>query len=139
MGPEIELRLCRAFVAVVDYGGPTRAAPMLGVAQSTVSEAILTLERAIGSPVFSRQQKGARRELTAVGEALLPHARALIESANTAMSAARRAAKEARSPSEQPENRCAGVRDYVPPSGDLECNLSSVAACGNTSDRRSLR
>jgi DNA-binding transcriptional LysR family regulator len=73
---ELELRQLRVFVAVVELGGHTRAARSLGLSQSTVSETLSSLERALGTALF---RKGARSStLTPSGEALLPRARSIL-------------------------------------------------------------
>lgn len=82
---DLELRHCRALVALADHGGITRAARALGVAQSTVSEALLALERAVGARVTARGPGPAR--LSPTGQALLPHARALLAGAEAALAA----------------------------------------------------
>jgi DNA-binding transcriptional LysR family regulator len=61
---------------VVDMGSHTRAARSLGVSQSTVSETLSSLERAVGTALFRKGGKGAA--LTRSGEALLPYARRLL-------------------------------------------------------------
>ena len=73
---ELELRHLRAFVAVVEAGGHTRAARSLGVSQSTVSETLIALERTLGIELFRRGARGVA--LTRSGEALLPHARRIL-------------------------------------------------------------
>jgi DNA-binding transcriptional LysR family regulator len=73
---ELELRHLRVFVAVVEAGGHTRAARRLGVSQSTVSETLISLERALGTELFRKGVKGVT--LTRSGEALLPHARRIL-------------------------------------------------------------
>jgi DNA-binding transcriptional LysR family regulator len=73
---ELELRHLRAFVTVVEAGGHTRAARSLGVSQSTVSETLIALERALGTELFRKGAKGVA--LTRSGEALLPHARRIL-------------------------------------------------------------
>jgi DNA-binding transcriptional LysR family regulator len=73
---ELELRHLRAFVAVVEAGGHTRAARSLGVSQSTVSETLTSLERALGTELFRKGVRGVA--LTRSGEALLPHARRIL-------------------------------------------------------------
>ena len=80
MKTELELRHLRAFVAVVETGGHTRAARSLGVSQSTVSETLSSLERALGTELFRKGAKGVA--LTRSGEALLPHARRLLAQAS---------------------------------------------------------
>jgi DNA-binding transcriptional LysR family regulator len=73
---ELELRHLRAFVAVVEAGGYTRAARSLGVSQSTVSETLNSLERAVGTELVRKGAKGVA--LTRSGEALLPYARRIL-------------------------------------------------------------
>lgn len=73
---DLQLDWLRAFVAVVDSGSLTAAAPVVHRSQSAVSMQIRKLEDAVGRPVLSR---GPRHlELTAVGRELLPHARRLL-------------------------------------------------------------
>ena len=52
MKPELELRHLRVFLAVAELGGHTRAARSLGVSQSTVSETLTSLERALGTALL---------------------------------------------------------------------------------------
>jgi DNA-binding transcriptional LysR family regulator len=73
---ELELRHLRVFVAVAESGAHTRAARALGISQSTVSETLSALERAVGAPLFRRAGKGPM--LTASGGALLPYARRML-------------------------------------------------------------
>ncbi len=75
MKTDLELRHLRVFVAVVDEGAHTRAARSLGISQSTVSETLTALERALGTAVF---RKGKGSGLTPSGEALLPYARRIL-------------------------------------------------------------
>jgi len=74
---ELELRHLRVFAAVVDAGTHTRAARALGISQSTVSETLAALERAVGVPLFRKSSKGAPA-LTPSGEILLEHARRMF-------------------------------------------------------------
>jgi DNA-binding transcriptional LysR family regulator len=86
----LEIRQLRAFVALVERRRVTAAAEALGLAQSTVSEALSTLERVLGSPLILRRRGGHGLELTEAGRALLPHARrilAAIDDAQTAITA----------------------------------------------------
>jgi DNA-binding transcriptional LysR family regulator len=71
----LELRQLRAFVMLVDAGNLSGAARVLGVAQSTMSESIAALERAIGTRLVVRRRGRRGIALTPAGEALLPHAR----------------------------------------------------------------
>jgi len=83
---DLEIRHCRVLVAVSEHGGVGSAARALGLAQSTVSEALSSLERTIGAPVVMRQ-RGRQSVLTSVAQALLPHARALISASEAALAA----------------------------------------------------
>ena len=76
MKPELELRHLRVFLAVAQLGGHTRAARSLGVSQSTVSETLSSLERAVGTALFRKAARGS--SLTPTGEALLPRARNIL-------------------------------------------------------------
>jgi DNA-binding transcriptional LysR family regulator len=69
---ELELRHLRVFAAVVDAGTRTRAAQALGLSQSTVSETLAALERAVGVALF---RKAGAAALTPAGEVLLAYAR----------------------------------------------------------------
>ena len=86
MTRDLEVRHCRALVAVHDEGGVGAAARALGVAQSTVSETLLSLERLLGTPVTLRRT-GSEAVLTAAAEALLPHARMLISVSEAGLAA----------------------------------------------------
>ncbi len=77
MKTELELRHLRVFAAVVDAGTHTRAARALGVSQSTVSETLAALERALGVELFRKSAKGAPA-LTPSGEVLLGYARRMF-------------------------------------------------------------
>ena len=84
MTNDLEIRHCRVLVAVSDHGGVSAAARVLGLAQSTVSETLLSLERLIGAPVTLRRP-GHEAALTAAALGLLPHARALISASEAAL------------------------------------------------------
>lgn len=77
MKTELELRHLRVFAAVVDAGTHTRAARALGISQSTVSETLSALERALGVELFHKAAKGAPA-LTPSGEVLLGYARRMF-------------------------------------------------------------
>jgi DNA-binding transcriptional LysR family regulator len=76
--PSLELRHLLALVAVAEMGTFSGAAEQLGYTQSAVSQQIGTLERIVGTPLFERP--GGRRpvRLTAAGEMLLTHSRAVL-------------------------------------------------------------
>lgn len=75
----VELRQLRALLAVVENGSISAAALALGLAQSTVSEALAGLERATGTPVLRRKRGAHLISLTDSGVALLPHARRILQ------------------------------------------------------------
>ena len=78
LASHMELNQLRAFVALVDNGSVTAAGQALGLAQSTVSEAIVALERELGT-VLTAHKRGARTvSLTSAGRALLPRARGVL-------------------------------------------------------------
>jgi len=89
MSKDLEIRHCRVLVAVRDAGGVAAAARRLGLAQSTVSETLLSLERVLGAPVMLRRA-GREAVLAPAAEALLPHARALIAASESALAAVSR-------------------------------------------------
>ncbi|MEU8306615.1 LysR substrate-binding domain-containing protein [Actinomadura sp. NPDC048955] len=77
----MELRQLGYFVAVAEERHFTRAAERVQVAQPAVSQQIRRLEAEVGEPLFRRDRRSVA--LTAAGEALLPHARAMLaEAAN---------------------------------------------------------
>lgn len=73
MKTELELRHLRVFLTVVETGAHTRAARALGISQSTVSETLSALERALGTALF--RKAGKVTMLTLAGDALLPYAK----------------------------------------------------------------
>lgn len=75
--PPLELRHLRAFAAVIEHGGYTRAARALGVSQSTVSESVAALERRIGEQLLEKQ--GRSVVATESGRLVLETARRMIE------------------------------------------------------------
>ncbi len=75
----VEVRQLRVLLALVDHGSVHGAAAALGLAQSTVSETLAALERAVGTRTVLRGRGSRRIALTAAGEALLPHARGVLQ------------------------------------------------------------
>lgn len=73
------LRQLEYFCAVARSGSFTKAADDLGIAQPTLSEQIGRLEQSLGVALFERLNR--RVELTALGQAILPRAQALLEEA----------------------------------------------------------
>lgn len=84
---DLQLDWLRAFVAVVDAGTLSAAAPLVHRSQSAVSTQIQKLEDAVGRPVLSR---GPRHlELTPSGHELLGYARRLLALHGEALAALR--------------------------------------------------
>jgi DNA-binding transcriptional LysR family regulator len=71
-----EFAFIRYFLAVAETGGFTAAAERCHVTQTTLSAGIGRLEEEIGAKLFDRSRRAA---LTAAGQKLLPHARAMVE------------------------------------------------------------
>lgn len=74
----MELHQLAYLVAVADEASFTRAAEKLLVSQPAVSAQIRRLERELGEELLDRSERSVR--LTAVGAAVLPHARAALAS-----------------------------------------------------------
>jgi len=81
----VDLGAVRTFVAVADAGQFQAAADELGVTQQAVSKRIATLERQLQVSLFVRSARGT--QLSAHGQAFLPHARDLIRAAERAVAA----------------------------------------------------
>ncbi len=76
MRNDLDFSLIRAFLAVVEAGGITRAAPALGCSQAAVSQQIRRLDEALESKLFERT--GRRLVLAPAGERLLSQAQRLV-------------------------------------------------------------
>ena len=92
----MDVRQLRAFVALVERGRVTTAARALGLAQSSVSEALVALERAVGASLVIRGHGNDKARLTDAGNALLPHARAVLSAIDEAQTAVASATTDAR-------------------------------------------
>src|SRR3984957_13448551 len=91
-GGVLELRHLRYFVAVAEMGSLTLAAELrLHTSQPSLSRQIRDLEDQVGCALFSRGARGV--ELTVAGRAFLDHARLALIQVDSAVEAARRAAK----------------------------------------------
>ena len=78
---DAELRHLAALSAVADEGSFGRAAARLGYTQSTVSQQIAALERAVGGPVFDRPGGPRPVRITPLGTVVLEHGRQLLAGA----------------------------------------------------------
>lgn len=72
----LDPRLLRAFVTICDAGGFTRAAELLNMTQSTISQQLGRLEEAVGRSLIDRSARPIRP--TTAGERLLGHARRIL-------------------------------------------------------------
>src|SRR5690242_11627317 len=81
----MDLRQLSYVLAVVDNGGFTAAADAMHVTQPALSQAVATLERELGVPLFHRT--GRTVTLSSAGEALVGPARQALRDAATARSA----------------------------------------------------
>ncbi|MBW8909823.1 MAG: LysR family transcriptional regulator [Mesorhizobium sp.] len=86
----LELDLLRAFVAVVDTGGFTRAAERVHLTQSTISQQIKRLEENVGHSLLIRDRSMGGAQVTEEGELLLGYARRLLAISAEAEQALRR-------------------------------------------------
>jgi DNA-binding transcriptional LysR family regulator len=73
----MELRQLNTFMVVAEVCGFTRAAEILGYAQSSVTAQIQALEEELGTPLFNRL--GKKITLTEAGQRLLPYAREMMK------------------------------------------------------------
>jgi DNA-binding transcriptional LysR family regulator len=81
----LSLHQLRCFTTAYELRSFTAAAAALGYAQPSLSEQIRLLERAVGSPLFTRAGRGVVP--TGAGDALLPHAQRTLAAAAQAQAA----------------------------------------------------
>jgi DNA-binding transcriptional LysR family regulator len=77
IGRRVRLRDLHVLFAVVQAGSMAKAGPHLGMSQSAVSQAITSLEHALGVPLFDRTPRGV--ELTIYGSALMRRGQAAFD------------------------------------------------------------
>lgn len=75
--PTLDLDVLRTFVLGIDLRSFAKAADRLGRSTSAISAHLKKLEEQVGTPVLNKSGRGLA--LTPVGEALLGHARRLLE------------------------------------------------------------
>jgi DNA-binding transcriptional LysR family regulator len=78
---DVELRHLRTMAAIAEEGTFGRAAARLGYTQSSVSQQIAALERALGGAVFDRPGGPRPVRITPLGEVVLTHGRDLLTKA----------------------------------------------------------
>ena len=76
MPRNMDTALLRAFVAVAETGGVTRAALLLHLTQAAVSQQLKRLEEGLGAELFVRDRQ--RMALTSAGERLLARAQRML-------------------------------------------------------------
>lgn len=72
----MDTRILQSFVTSAEYANFSRAAVVLGIAQSVLSRHIATLEHDFGGRLFERTGRGV--QLSELGKAMLPRAKALL-------------------------------------------------------------
>lgn len=88
----MDVRQMRYFVAIAEEGSLSAAAHRLRVAQPSLSQQVIGLERELGVTLLDRSPRGVTP--TASGEVLLHHARRVIEAMEAAREAVRRSGAE---------------------------------------------
>jgi DNA-binding transcriptional LysR family regulator len=78
---DVELRHLRTMAAIVEEGTFGRAASRLGYTQSSVSQQIAALEKAVGGAVFDRPGGPRPVRITPLGEVVSAHGRDLLTKA----------------------------------------------------------
>lgn len=78
---DVELRYLRAMAVIAEEGTFGQAAALLGYTQSSVSQQIAALEKAVGGPVFDRPGGPRPVRITPLGEVVLAHGRDLLRKA----------------------------------------------------------
>ncbi|NUR89744.1 MAG: LysR family transcriptional regulator [Nonomuraea sp.] len=79
---DVELRHLRTMAAIAEEGTFGRAATRLGYTQSSVSQQIAALEKAVGGAVFDRPGGPRPVRITPLGEVVLAHGRDLLTGAD---------------------------------------------------------
>ncbi|MDQ7808665.1 LysR family transcriptional regulator [Amycolatopsis sp. A133] len=78
---DFELRHLRTMAAIAGEGTFGQAAARLGYTQSSVSQQVAALEKAVGGPVFDRPGGPRPVRITPLGEVVLAHGRELLAQA----------------------------------------------------------
>ncbi len=83
MGQVLDIAPLRSVVAVADCGGFHRAAAVLHVTQSAVSQHVRRVEAVVGGPVVERAGRGVA--FTELGHRVLTHARTILAAHDAAL------------------------------------------------------
>ncbi|MEV0669610.1 LysR family transcriptional regulator [Mycobacterium sp. NPDC050441] len=83
MGQVLDIAPLRSLVAVADCGGFHRAAAVLHMTQSAVSQHVRRIEAVVGGPVVERSGRGVA--FTELGHRVLGHARAILAAHDAAL------------------------------------------------------
>ncbi|WP_067838845.1 LysR family transcriptional regulator [Nocardia lijiangensis] len=83
----MELRQLRYFLAVAEERNLTRAADLVGIRPTSLSQQIIALERELGAALFVRTAAGM--SVTPAGLRLVPHARAAVDATRWAQRSVR--------------------------------------------------
>ncbi|ORV31048.1 LysR family transcriptional regulator [Mycolicibacterium conceptionense] len=84
MGQVLDIAPLRSLVAVADCGGFHRAAAVLHMTQSAVSQHVRRIEAVVGGPVVERSGRGVA--FTELGHRVLGHARGILAAHDAALS-----------------------------------------------------
>src|ERR1700760_2024895 len=82
----MEIHQLRYVCAIAETGSFSRAAERCQIAQPSLSQQVLKLEKDLGAKLFDRLGRSVR--LTEAGRAFLPHARSILEGMEAARSSA---------------------------------------------------
>lgn len=88
----MDIRQLRYFIAIAEEGSLSAAAQRVNVAQPSLSQHVLSLERDLEVKLLERSPRGV--SLTKAGEVLLGHAREIVQALEAAADAVRRSGAE---------------------------------------------
>lgn len=88
----MDVKQLRYFIAIAEEGSLSAAAQRVNVAQPSLSQHVISLERDLGVKLLERSPRGV--SLTQSGEVLLSHAREIVASLETAVEAVRQSGAE---------------------------------------------
>lgn len=88
----MDIKQLRYFISIAEEGSLSGAAQRVNVAQPSLSQHVLSLERELSVKLLERSSRGV--SLTQSGEVLLSHAREIVESLDIAANAVRQSGAE---------------------------------------------